>query len=262
MIFLPLKVFGVLLLIWLVFKLYERKNIYFPTKIVETTPEDIGIEYEDIFVKTEDGAIINGWFIPVSDPKATMLFCHGNGGNISHRLEIISIFHKLGYNVFIFDYRGYGRSRGWCSEKGTYRDAFAVYKYLIERGENVCIFGRSLGGAVAVDLATKVSKGVLICESSPTSIMDMAKVVYRFRIPAKLLSHRYDALSRIKNVTIPKLIIHGRNDEMVPFAQGELLFESAKEPKEFHQAKGSHNDIYLYEGYWEAIEGFIEKYIN
>jgi len=258
--------FILLLLIWYLLKLFERRNIYFPISRIEATPKDIGLDYEDVFFKTDDGAIINGWFIPALSGEITILFCHGNGGNISHRLDIIRIFNNLGYNVFIFDYRGYGRSKGRVSEEGTYRDALTAYNYIIRRndveGEKVCIFGRSLGGPIAIDLAARVNKGILICEGSFTSIMDMAKIAYGIRIPARLLSHRYDALSKIEKVTIPKLIIHGRSDWMIPIEHGKRLFQSAKPPKEFYEARGGHEDIYLDDEYWKKLSKFIERYIG
>jgi hypothetical protein len=251
---------------WYLLKLFERRNIYFPIRGIEATPKDIGLDYEDIFLKTDDGARINGWHIPASSTSITILFCHGNGGNISHRLETISGFHRMGYSVFIFDYRGYGRSKGRISEEGTYRDALTAYNYITQgndvESEKVCIFGRSLGGAIAIDLAARVDKGLLICESSFTSIMDMAKVAYGVRIPARFLSHRYDALSKIEKVTIPKLIIHGRSDQMIPFEHGKRLFRAAKPPKEFYEARGGHEDIYLEDEYWKRVSEFIGRYIR
>lgn len=260
-------IFFILLLgIWYLLKLFERRNIYFPTRGIEATPREIGLDYKDVFLKTDDGAIINGWFIPAHPARATILFCHGNGGNISHRLETISIFHRMGYSVFIFDYRGYGRSKGHISEEGTYRDAVTAYNYLIQRDDvesaRVCIFGRSLGGPIAIDLATRVDKGILICESSFTSIMDMAKVAYGIRIPPRFLSYRYDALSKIKKVTIPKLVIHGRGDQMIPFEHGKRLFQAAKPPKQFYQTSGGHNDIYFDDEYWKRVTEFIERYLT
>ncbi|OYD16202.1 hypothetical protein CH333_04005 [candidate division WOR-3 bacterium JGI_Cruoil_03_44_89] len=253
----------VLLLIWYLLKLFERKNIYFPTRRIEATPKDIGLDYEDVFLKT-DGARLNGWFIPAHSAGVTVLFCHGNGGNISHRLHTISMFHGMGYSIFIFDYRDYGRSKGRISEEGTYRDALTAYNYIIGRddvdSENVCIFGRSLGAPIAIDLAARVNKGMLIYESSFTSTMDMAKVVYGVRIPARFLSYRYDALSKIEKVTIPKLIMHGRGDKMIPFEHGERLFRAAKPPKEFYEASAGHEDIYLNDEYWKRVGEFIERY--
>ncbi len=127
-----------------------------------------GLPYEDIYFKTEDDVLLNGWFIPVEDAKNTLLFFHGNGGNISHRLESLKIFHEMGLSVFIIDYRGYGQSQGTSSEQGTYRDAEAAWRYLTEtRGisdEDIIIFGRSMGGAVATWLASRYTPNLLILE--------------------------------------------------------------------------------------------------
>lgn len=254
---------GALLFLWAFLKYFERKNVYFPTPTIEATPKDIGLDYEDVFFKTKDGVTLNGWFIPANKKHPVLLFCHGNGGNISHRLESIAAFHKIGLNVFIFDYRGYGRSSGKVSEKGTYLDAIAAHNYIMSREDvgNIIVFGRSLGGPIAIDLATKVKLSALICESSFTSIMDMAKEIFKVRIPARFLSYKYDALSKIKDVEPPKLIIHSENDEIIPFEHSKRLFEASKPPKEFYKLRGNHNQGFLIAGdeYLETIKTFIAK---
>jgi hypothetical protein len=226
-------------------KYMENKGIYYPDKHLRVTPRDKGWDYEDVYFVSEDGAKLNGWFIPVSRAHGTVLFCHGNAGNISHRLEIIGIFHNLGLNVFIFDYRGYGRSSGVPSEKGFYRDARAAYDYLIKRRginkDKLVIYGKSIGANVAIELAAWREAGALISESAFTSARDMAGELYPF-LPARwLISIKYDALSRVKNIKIPKLIIHSTEDEIVPFSHAERLFAVASEPKEFYRMRGDHN---------------------
>ena len=259
---------AVLVFLWFFIKYFEQKNVYFPTKGIEATPEDIGLEYEDIFFKTIDGVRLNGWFIPVSEAKVTFIFCHGNGGNISHRLESINGLHKIGLNIFIFDYRGYGRSGGKISEQGTYLDAVAAYNYVISREDvdkdAIIAFGRSLGAPIAVELANRVKLAGLICESSFTSIMDMTKEIYKVRIPRFFLFYKYDALSKIRNVDIPKLIIHSKDDEMIPFYHSEQLFQASKEPKEFYALSGNHNEGFLIAGdeYLEHIKAFIDRTIK
>lgn len=245
---------------------FERSNIYFPTRIIEAAPAHCGLEYEDIFFKTEDGVELNGWFVPAKETKATLIFCHGNGGNISHRLEIIKLFHEMGLNVFIFDYRGYGKSKGRPSEKGTYSDALAAYRFVCSRKNlrkiPVVLYGKSLGAVIAIDLATKADVEALIIDSAFTSVLDMAKELYPF-LPSKLISMRYDALSKIASIEIPKLIIHSRDDEIVPFHHGEKLFQTAGEPKEFYLMRGGHNDAMFLssEEYQARIEIFLSKYI-
>lgn len=249
-------------------KYFERKGIYYPTKRIEFTPADAGFKYEDIFFNTKDKVRLNGWFIPADNPRGTLLFCHGNAGNMSHRIEIIEIFHKVNLNVFIFDYRGYGRSQGSPSEKGLYRDAQAAYKYLLGRGdidkEAVVVYGKSIGANVAVDLASKVKAAILISESAFTSAYEMGKKLFPF-LPIKwLISIKYDALTKIKDISIPKLIIHSQDDEIVPFKLGEKLFEAAQEPKEFYKMSGGHNEAVFMarEEYRDRVDNFLGKYIT
>lgn len=244
-------------------KYFERKSIYFPTRVIEATPASVGLDYQDVFFKTEDGVKLHGWFIPASSGSPALLLCHGNGGNISHRIDSIAIFHGMGLSVFAFDYRGYGKSRGIATEKGTYLDAQAAYGWLAQRGcsERIFVFGRSLGGPVAIDLATRAKVRGLICESCFTSIMDMAKEIYGFRPPNWSISNKYDGLSVVSQISAPKLFIHSRGDEVVPFHHGEKLFELAAEPKEFFQIQGSHNDGFLLTAneYATRIKAFVEK---
>ena len=228
---------------------FERHSAFFPTREIESTPDAIGLDYEDIYFETSDGRKINAWFIPAGRPRATVLFCHGNAGNISHRLEIIKIFNCLTLNMLIFDYRGYGRSRGWPSEQGTYLDAQAAYDYLISREDlnrkRIVIYGKSLGAAVAIDLAAKNKPCALISESAFTSAPEMGKLMYPY-LPIKLMvTMRYDNISKIKSLTMPKLIIHSIDDEIVPFEYGRRLFDQSAEPKEFYQMHGGHNDAFL-----------------
>ncbi|MEA1928837.1 MAG: alpha/beta hydrolase [Candidatus Auribacterota bacterium] len=250
---------------WLLIRWFERSRIYYPDPLLESTPADIGLIYEDVTVTTSDKVRIHGWWIPANDNRGTILFCHGNAGNISHRLESIRIFHQLGMNVFIFDYRGYGKSAGSPSEKGTYRDSDAAYDYLHKirkiAPEKIIIFGRSLGGAVAVELAGEKEAGALICESSFTSAVDMGKLVFPY-LPVKLLVFdRYDSISRVGELSLPKLFIHSREDDLIPFEQGERLYQAAGEPKKFLEIRGDHNEGFLEseEIYRETIDEFLRE---
>jgi fermentation-respiration switch protein FrsA (DUF1100 family) len=242
--------------------------VYFPSRNVDFSPENMGLEYEDIILKTGDGIEIHGWFIPANDSRATLLFCHGNGGNISHRLESIMQFHKLGLSVFIFDYHGYGRSGGRPGEQETYLDTEEAWRYLIEtRGidpESVIIFGRSLGGAVATWLATQHKPKALIIESSFLSIPDIAAHHYPF-LPVKLLSrYSYSTKDNITNIDVPKLIIHSPDDNIIPYRHGEKLFDLAGEPKQFLQISGSHNDGFLVSDakYTDGLDSFLTQYLE
>jgi len=244
---------------------FERSHIYYPNPILETSPDEIGLVYEDVTLASSGGVIIHGWWIPASDNRATILFCHGNAGNISHRLDSIRIFNQLGLNVFIFDYRGYGKSTGSPSEEGTYRDAAAAYIYLrnvrmLEPGE-IIIFGRSLGGAIAVELAGEHKAGALICESSFTSAVEMGKVFFPF-LPAELLVFdKYDSISRVGKLALPKLFIHSREDDLIPFEQGERLYRAAALPKEFLEIRGGHNEGFLESEdlYRKTIDDFLKE---
>lgn len=244
------------------------RALFYPEKRIEFTPASINLKYEDVFFKASDGVELHGWFVPAEEPFATVIYCHGNAGNISHRIEIAKMFNQINTNFFIFDYRGFGLSKGSPSEKGTYLDAQAAYDYLFSRKDvdpqKVVIFGKSLGGPIAIDLATKVRAAALISESSFTSTKDMARAIYP-NLPLWLfMRQRYDAYSKIDKVNIPKLIIHSRNDEIVPFSQGQKLFNKAHQPKEFYIMKGGHNDaFYIYnEECMQKIEEFLRKWIK
>ena len=249
----------------LYFRYFEWKNIYSPTREISRTPESIDLKFEDVFFETDDHVKLNGWYVPCEGATSTLLFCHGNAGNISDRLDSIYIFHNLGLNVLIFDYRGYGKSRGFPTERGTYLDAMAAYKWIVlekKLDENkVVIFGRSLGGSIAIDLAAKINKGLLISESAFTSIIDIGKEIYPF-LPIKYFaSIKYNSIQKIKNVKIPKLIIHSEDDEIIPFRHGEKLFKTALSPKQFYKMHGGHNDGFIVMGnkYKDAIKNFIKE---
>ncbi len=248
-----------LLIFFILFlKYYEKKGIYFPVRKIDLTPKEIGLEFEDIYFFNPDGTKLNGWYIPAKKSRATLLFCHGNAGNISHRIEIIDMFCRIGLDVFIFDYRGYGRSQGSPTEKGLYTDAHAAYTYLIDKRKinekSIVVYGKSLGANVAVELCSKVRPAALISESTFASALEMGKKLFPF-LPIKwFITIKYDALSKIKDITIPKLIIHSEDDEIIPFQQGKMLFQAAPEPKEFYPMRGGHN-----EAIFQAKEDFVSK---
>ncbi len=258
----------VYLAIMLLLYLAQSKMIYFPSKYLDRTPGNLNLDYEDIDFTTEDGIKLHGWYVPSNSARSTVLFCHGNAGNISHRLESIQQFHELGLNVFIFDYRGYGRSQGKITEEGTYRDATAAWRYLTgERRvsrDSIIIFGRSLGGAVATWLAAAQQPALLIVESSFTSIADAAAYHYPY-IPARwLVRFNYDSEENIKRVRAPILIIHSHDDEIVPYRHGQALFEAAHQPKQFLEISGSHNDGFLISSpiYEAGIRHFLDVHLD
>jgi uncharacterized protein len=237
------------LLVCVVMYVAQPRMIYFPSPTMTVTPQDASLPFEDVTLTCDDGVRIHAWFIPADSARATVIFCHGNGGNISHRLESIDQFHRLGLSVLIFDYHGYGESEGKPGERETYEDADAAWNYLTEtRGispDSIIIFGRSLGGGVAVWLAAHHQPKALVVESSFTSIVDVAVHYYPF-LPVRLLARvEYNSQKLIGQIKAPVLIIHSPDDDIIPFKLGKKLFESANEPKQFLRIHGRHNAGYL-----------------
>lgn len=230
----------------------QSKFLYRPVREVLYSPEELGLHYEDITFKSEDGLSLNGWWVPAGDSRFTVLFCHSNGGNIMHHLDSINILNKLGLSCFIFDYRGYGNSEGTPSEEGTYLDALAAYNWLRNtkrtREKRIIVFGRSLGGSIAAQLATKVRVGGVVIESGFTSYADIGARFYPYMPVRWFARFSYRTLDYIKEIHCPVLIVHSRNDEIVPFEFGVALYEAANEPKEFVEILGGHNDGFLVAG--------------
>jgi len=243
------------ILIWAVFlgavffylRYIERRTIFYPDKKLEFSPPQLGLDkFEDVFFVTADKIRLHGWFIPVENSRKTVLYCHGNAGNISHRIEKAMFFNRLGCSVFIFDYRGYGKSAGRPSEQGLYRDVEAAYEYLLSRpvdAGRIVGYGESLGGAVIIELAYGRRLSALISDSAFSSAKDMANYIYPY-LPHWLFSSRFDSLQKVKQINIPKLFIHSVNDEIVPFELGRKLYEAAGDPKEFLQIHGGHNSCF------------------
>ena len=224
---------------------FQSHFVYFPLREIHSTPRDIGLSYEAVDFESEDGVMLSGWLVPAKKPRAVLLFCHGNGGNISDRLPFIEIFHGLDLSVFIFDYRGYGQSRGKPSEMGTYLDAEAAWDYLtIQRsipGSHILVLGKSLGGAIAARLAMDHGLAGLILQSAFTSVPDMASNLYPV-FPTRLLArYGYTTGDYVRRVNCPVLVVHSREDEIVPYSHGRRLYEMAGDPKEFLEIRGDHN---------------------
>ena len=246
---------------------YMQSNlIYYPNmpgRDLAASPEDIGLAYEDVEFTSEDGVRLHGWFIPSRDTEATLLFFHGNAGNISHRLDSISLFNQLGLNVFIIDYRGYGRSEGKITERGSYRDAEAAWNYLVDdRGiddERIIVFGRSLGASIAAWLASKHTPSALIIESGFSSVASMGHRIYPF-LPIRLLTRfRYDTKQYVKSINCPVLIVHSKDDDIIPYEEGLEIFDAAPEPKQLLKIHGGHNDGFMVSGsrYLDGLRDFI-----
>lgn len=241
----------------------EKGVVFFPDPELIGTPGDLGMEYEEVWFTSEDGVKLHGWWVP-KEGAPVLLWFHGNGGNISHRLENIKLLLDLvGVSVFIFDYREYGKSEGRISREGTYLDAAAAYRYVAETrkipARNIVLFGRSLGTALATDLAVKNPCRSLILESAYTNSQDMARLYLPFffdwrpRVP-------YDNIGKIGQIKVPLLVIHGEDDEIIPVDMGRRVFAAAPEPKKLYIIPRSHhNDTYLVGGqdYFQRLQAFI-----
>ena len=287
---------GVAVYIGLCLVVFFRQSgyVYYPDRLVGLTPAYFNLAFEEVSFRTQDGETIAAWFIPVSggagdNPGRTVLFCHGNGGDIGDRLDSIKTFHDLGLNMLIFDYRGYGDSTGKPTEKGTYLDALAAWQYLTDVKSilpaDIMIFGESLGGVVAAWLAGEIppapppradlpsaespvggqgKPGALVIESTFTSAPDMASKMFPY-LPIRFLCRfKYDTLSLAGKIGCPVLIAHSRDDEMIPYEHGKRLFEAAPEPKRFVEMRGSHNSggLNADRDYQKILAEFLDKYLG
>lgn len=262
--FIALAYAGIVVLAWL----FQHRLLYLPTtpgREWAATPAAIGLDYKDLRLRTEDGIELSAWLVPADPDRGLLLFFHGNAGNISHRLESIEIFHRLGLSVLIVDYRGYGRSGGEPSENGTYLDAAAAWRFSVEDlgrpAREIVIFGRSLGSAVAAHLADSVPQppAALIAESPFTSAPDLAQRVYPL-LPARWLTRfKYATQDYVAGADCAVLVIHSENDEIIPFALGRAVFDSAPEPKRFLSLSGGHNTSFLESAgdYTRGIDSFL-----
>lgn len=232
--------------------LFQSRLIYFPNvpgRTLTATPAEIGLDFEEVRITTADRTELHGWYVAAAAGAPTVLFCHGNAGNISHRLDWLEILHDMGLAVFLFDYRGYGQSSGTPDEQGTYLDARAAWDYLLNTKRqspgSIVIFGESLGGPIAANLAKDVSPGALILASTFSSAPDLASNFYWF-LPVRLLARfHYPTAEYVARVHAPTLVIHSRTDEIVPFSHAEVIFKRANEPKQLLEIRGDHNSALL-----------------
>ena len=236
---------GYLALCLLAFAL-QKKLVYFPGPPPQLTPEVYGLEYRPVELVTSDGLRLNAWFLPRAEASGAVLFHHGNAGTIADRLGSARAFLDQGLSVLLFDYRGYGASEGQPGEEGTYLDAEAAFDWLVGEGgvpaERVALYGESLGGAVAVELARRRPAACLFLESSFTSLPDVGARAYPI-LPVRLLATiRYDSRAKLPELDLPILVAHSPEDELVPFEFGRALFEAAGGPKAFLETSGRHND--------------------
>jgi fermentation-respiration switch protein FrsA (DUF1100 family) len=219
--------------------------VYFPDREVRAIPEQLGLSPQWVFFEAQDGVRLSAWYLPKEDSRGVILYFHGNGGNVSHYVQALALFSRLGFGSFILDYRGYGQSEGTPSEKGTYLDAEASWQYLVRTRnippDDILVWGRSLGGSIAAWLARRHTPRMLVLESSFTSLRDMAARLYPWAPTRLLLGDMYSTETFLEDVRCPVLVIHSPADELVPYAQGLRLFDRAKQPKRFLRIGGGHN---------------------
>jgi len=254
---------GVLILVYV----FQSRLVYFPEtgRAVAATPQAYGLRFEPVTIETEDNERLSAWWVPAENALGAVLFFHGNAGNISHRLDYLAMFHRLGYSTLIVDYRGYGASTGSPSEEGTYRDARASWDYLrharAARDRDIVIVGESLGGAVAAWLAAREEPRAVVLASTFTSVPDLGAQVYPF-LPVRLISRfSYDTLAAVKAIRSPLLVAHSRNDDIIPYAHGRALYGAASEPKQFLELAGGHNDgfIFMRKEWVAELAAFLDR---
>ena len=268
MITLLLLVAVVFLLGFVGLRALEHKLIYFPPRYPTgfPHPETYKDEVEDIWLHTSDGIRINAFYR--SNPASTqaILWLHGNAENIGYGLPQMRTLAKVGVNILAIDYRGYGKSEGKPDEPGVYRDADTAYDYLVKerhfRPDDIVIYGHSLGGAVAINLASRRPCGGLIVQSSFTSAPAMTREIFALPLVGYLVKSRFNSVRRIRNVHAPILIVHGTRDDVVPIAMGQRLFDAAPEPKRFYRMEGAgHNDLVEAggDGFVDCLKQFIAE---
>lgn len=246
---------------------HQESFIYFPFQDDNGNPSHLGLQYQDVEIITQDNIKLHAWWVPAYQARGTILICHGNAGNITDRLEKISVFNRLKLNCFIFDYRGYGKSQGTPTEQGTYYDVQAVWKYLVDDGippEKIVVMGRSLGGAIAANSAFHNKPKALILEATFTSLPELGQRFYPY-IPIKYLARiRYNTAGIISKIECPILIIHSKDDELVPLAHGKKLYDLAHAPKDFLEITGGHNDGFAdnEKQYMDKLENFLSTYFD
>lgn len=244
---------------------FEHSQVYCPSRELEATPAALDRAFADVRFQASDGTELHGWFFPAdtNSPRAKFAFliCHGNGGNISHRLELCAALLETGASVFVFDYRGYGQSQGRAGEEGTYRDAQAAHAWLRQkgfRGEDIIAFGESLGGGVVSELALRETLGGVVLQSTFTSIPDIGGELFPW-LPVRWLSTiKYDTHRKLPRINVPVLVMHSRGDDLARFSHAEKNFAAANEPKVFCELNGTHNEaIWEQKEFREALEKLL-----
>jgi len=252
-----------------IFYVHQERFLYHPRTEITSTPDDFALTYEDIFFSTSDGIELNGWYVGSPGSNITVLFFHGNAGNMGVRTELMRVLYDMGLNVFTFDYRGFGKSEGEPTEEGTYLDAEAALDYLVTEKnctmDRIIIYGWSLGGAISSHLAAEHTPAAFILEGSFTSYDDIAgDIFHRMLLPAPLgllADFEYETSDNVARVECPVLVIHSKDDKVVPYHHGKELYEAAGEPKEFLELRGTHDNAYLEsDEYVGVVWDFVERH--
>ena len=246
-------------------RLFEHSQVYHPDRVLDPTEIKRAGFFEDVYLTTEDGCRINGWFFAAGADSARkhlcFLVCHGNAGNISHRIDLYNALLRTGVNLFAFDYRGFGRSEGRPSEEGTYLDGAAAIQWLRTRevrAADIIAFGESLGGGIGSELAIRFPLAGLVLQSTFTSIPEIGAELFPW-LPVKWLATiKYDTFSKLPRIQCPVMVIHSRGDGLAAFHHSERNLGNANEPKLFWETKGDHGDMLLDQPHFlEGMEKFI-----
>lgn len=267
----PLLLLPLLAYVSVVVVLYflQDRLVYYPQigRDLRLDPQAYGLDHTPLTLTTADGERLDAWFVPAPQSDAVALILHGNAGNMTQRMDTIAMFHRMGYGVLIFDYRGYGRSTGRPSEEGLYEDAQAAWQYLTrERGiapGQIVLFGESLGGAVAAWLAARERPGALVLSSVFTSAPEVAADLYPWLPTRWLVRLRYDTRAALARIRCPVLVAHSPEDEIIPFRHGRLLYDAAPEPKAFLRLAGGHNEGFLFmrTAWADALADFLRRHV-
>jgi pimeloyl-ACP methyl ester carboxylesterase len=249
--------------------IFQARLIFFPNvpgRKLTATPSQIGLRFEEVRITTADRVDLHGWYVAAPAGAPAVLLCHGNAGNISHRLDWLETFCGMGFAMLLFDYRGFGRSSGAPTEPGTYLDARAAWDYLTNtKGfspRSIVIVGESLGGPIAAHLAKDVAPAALILVSTFTSVPNLARSLYWF-LPARLLARfQYPTEAYVARVHAPTLVIHSRDDEMIPFLHGEELRRGAGGSAQLLEIFGDHNAAFMLSGpkLTKGMRSFLEAH--
>ncbi|MCC6397963.1 MAG: alpha/beta hydrolase [Bacteroidetes bacterium] len=258
-----LLVSGFILTGYFMIGILQTKMLFPATRDIYRDPGVFGWDFEDVWLHVGEKERSHGWFIPLEGARGVALFSHGNAGNIADRLESIGLLREFGFSVFAYDYGGYGKSSGGPSETRCYQDIRAAWKYLTSdraiSPEQILLFGRSLGGAITIDLATDVQPAAVIVESTFLSVPDVAKAVFPWLPVYWIRQHRMASKEKIGRIQSPLLIVHSKEDTLIPFSHGQKLYELATaSPKAFLEIRGDHNNgfvtsIETYRAGWEQF---------